>query len=87
MLDAPVSGAKAKAKDGTLALMVGGDPKLLRKVRPVLSKSGAQIFHTGGPGSGHATKALNKTTWAPRKRSRDSRPCWSARYSASIPGC
>jgi 3-hydroxyisobutyrate dehydrogenase len=59
MLDAPVSGAKAKAKDGTLALMVGGDRKLLRKVRPVLSKLGTQIFHTGGPGSGHATKALN----------------------------
>ena len=59
MLDAPVSGAKAKAKDGTLALMVGGDPKLLEKVRPVLSKMGNQIFHTGGIGSGHATKALN----------------------------
>lgn len=59
LLDAPVSGAKAKAADGTLALMVGGDPKLLRKVRPVLSKMGSEIFHTGGLGSGHATKALN----------------------------
>jgi 3-hydroxyisobutyrate dehydrogenase len=59
MLDSPVSGAKAKAADGTLALMVGGDTALLRRVRPVLSKMGTEIFHTGGLGSGHATKALN----------------------------
>ena len=59
MLDAPVSGAKAKAADGTLALMVGGDARLLAKVRPVLSTMGTQIFHTGALGSGHATKALN----------------------------
>ena len=59
MLDSPVSGAKAKAADGTLALMVGGDAKLLAEVRPVLSKMGTEIFHTGTLGSGHATKALN----------------------------
>jgi 3-hydroxyisobutyrate dehydrogenase len=59
MLDSPVSGAKAKAADGTLALMVGGDAALLKKVRPVLLAMGTEIFHTGGLGSGHATKALN----------------------------
>jgi 3-hydroxyisobutyrate dehydrogenase len=59
MLDSPVSGAKAKAADGTLALMVGGDAALLKKVRPVLSAMGSEIFHTGSLGSGHATKALN----------------------------
>jgi 3-hydroxyisobutyrate dehydrogenase len=59
MLDAPVSGAKAKAADGTLALMVGGDLAVLRLARPVLSKMGSEIFHTGALGSGHATKALN----------------------------
>jgi 3-hydroxyisobutyrate dehydrogenase len=59
MLDAPVSGAKAKAADGTLALMVGGEPNVLRRARPVLSKMGTEIFHTGALGSGHATKALN----------------------------
>jgi len=59
MLDSPVSGAKARAADGTLALMVGGDAALLAKVRPVLSAMGSAIFHTGGLGSGHATKALN----------------------------
>ncbi len=59
MLDSPVSGAKAKATDGTLALMVGGDATLLKRARPVLSAMGTEIFHTGGLGSGHATKALN----------------------------
>lgn len=59
MLDSPVSGAKAKAKDGTLALMVGGDPKVLRKARPVLLTMGSEIFPTGALGSGHAVKALN----------------------------
>jgi 3-hydroxyisobutyrate dehydrogenase len=59
MLDCPVSGARAKAADGTLALMVGGDAALLERVRPVLSAMGTEIFHTGGLGSGHATKALN----------------------------
>ena len=46
MLDSPVSGARAKAADGTLALMVGGDPALLKRVRPVLSAMGSEIFHT-----------------------------------------
>ena len=59
LLDAPVSGAKAKAADGTLALMVGGEAALLERVRPLLSKMGSEIFHTGALGSGHATKALN----------------------------
>ena len=59
MVDAPVSGATAKARDGTLAIMVGGKPEAIRRVRSVLEKMGTQIFLTGGLGSGHATKALN----------------------------
>jgi 3-hydroxyisobutyrate dehydrogenase len=59
MLDAPVSGAIAKARDGTLALMVGGDAVVLEEARSVLATMGSEIFHTGGLGSGHATKALN----------------------------
>lgn len=59
MLDAPVSGAVAKARDGTLAIMVGGEPAVVRRARPVLERLGSQIFHTGALGSGHAVKALN----------------------------
>jgi 3-hydroxyisobutyrate dehydrogenase len=59
LLDAPVSGAKAKAADGTLAIMVGGDARVLKRARPVLGSLGTEIFHCGATGSGHAAKALN----------------------------
>jgi 3-hydroxyisobutyrate dehydrogenase len=58
-IDAPVSGAVGKAKDGTLAIMVGGEAAALRKVEPVLRAMGTQIFHCGPLGAGHAVKALN----------------------------
>jgi 3-hydroxyisobutyrate dehydrogenase len=59
MVDAPVSGAVAKARDGTLAIMVGGKESDIARVRPVLEKMGTEIFHCGETGAGHATKALN----------------------------
>lgn len=59
MVDAPVSGAVAKARDGTLAIMVGGNEADIGRVRPVLEKMGTEIFHCGEIGAGHATKALN----------------------------
>jgi 3-hydroxyisobutyrate dehydrogenase len=59
MVDAPVSGAKFKAKDGTLAIMVGGEKEAFAQVLPVLQKLGNQIFHVGPLGAGHAVKALN----------------------------
>jgi 3-hydroxyisobutyrate dehydrogenase len=59
MVDAPVSGAKFKAKDGTLAIMAGGDLEDFARVLPVLQKLGNQIFHVGPLGAGHAVKALN----------------------------
>ncbi len=59
MVDAPVSGAIAKARDGTLSIMVGGDEAAISRVRPVLEKMGTEIFHCGELGAGHATKALN----------------------------
>lgn len=59
MVDAPVSGARFKAKDGTLAIMAGGDKQAFRKVLPVLKRLGSDIFHVGPLGAGHAVKALN----------------------------
>ncbi len=59
LVDAPVSGAVAGAKDGTLAIMVGGSPQAFNKVRFLLEKLGNQIFHVGPLGAGHAVKALN----------------------------
>jgi 3-hydroxyisobutyrate dehydrogenase len=59
MVDAPVSGAKFKAKDGTLAIMCGGEKEAFARVLPALQKMGNQIFHVGPLGAGHAVKALN----------------------------
>jgi 3-hydroxyisobutyrate dehydrogenase len=59
LVDAPVSGAVAGAKDGTLAIMAGGSLEALNKVRFLLEKLGNRIFHVGPLGAGHAVKALN----------------------------
>ncbi len=59
MIDAPVSGGRAKAHDGTLTLIVGGDDAVIDRCQPVLEAMDEAIFRTGGIGSGHAIKALN----------------------------
>lgn len=59
MIDAPVSGGRAKAVDGTLTLMVGGEDAVIDRCLSVLEAMSANIFRTGAVGSGHATKALN----------------------------
>jgi 3-hydroxyisobutyrate dehydrogenase len=59
LVDAPVSGAIAKAKDATLAIMAGGRREALQKAEPVLRAIGKDLFHVGPVGAGHAVKALN----------------------------
>ena len=59
LVDAPVSGGVRRALDGTLATMVGGDPDVIARVRPVLEVMAKQVFLTGALGTGHAMKALN----------------------------
>lgn len=59
LVDAPVSGGVKKAKDGSLAIMVGGSEAALARCKPLLETMGTKIFHTGAIGSGHAMKALN----------------------------
>ena len=58
-LDAPVSGALPKAIEGTLTIMVGGDPKDLEEARPVLAALGTTIIHVGPVGSGEVAKICN----------------------------
>jgi 3-hydroxyisobutyrate dehydrogenase-like beta-hydroxyacid dehydrogenase len=60
MLDAPVTGGVAGARDGTLIIMVGGDQPVLDRVRPVLDSLGTHIVHMGGPGAGQTAKACNQ---------------------------
>ncbi|MBI2202293.1 MAG: NAD-binding protein [Candidatus Rokubacteria bacterium] len=58
-IDAPVSGGVPRATDGTLAIMVGGEPKDVDEARPVLSAMGAHIFHVGPVGAGEVAKLCN----------------------------
>jgi 3-hydroxyisobutyrate dehydrogenase len=59
-LDAPVSGGVVGAERGKLTIMVGGNPAVLERVRPVLAKFGEKIVHCGPVGAGHALKAVNQ---------------------------
>jgi len=58
-LEAPVSGGVSGARAATLAIMVGGDPEVLTRVRPVLRAIGPNIFSVGSVGAGNTVKAIN----------------------------
>lgn len=58
--DAPVSGMEARAREGTLTIMYGGDADLFSEVRPVLESMGNKILHMGKTGSGQLTKLINQ---------------------------
>jgi 3-hydroxyisobutyrate dehydrogenase len=58
-LDAPVSGGVKRAKEGTLAILVGGDAQVLARCKALLDAMGTSVLHIGAAGSGHAAKALN----------------------------
>jgi 3-hydroxyisobutyrate dehydrogenase len=48
------------AKNGTLAIMVGGDEASLKGVLPVLEAMSSRIVYMGKTGAGQATKAVNQ---------------------------
>ena len=58
-LDAPVSGGPSGAKNGTLAIMVGGADDLFARARPVLDAMSAKLVHIGPPGAGNVVKLIN----------------------------
>lgn len=64
LIDAPVSGAAAKARSAELAIMVGGDAETVERLRPILSHMGQKLIATGKPGAAHAMKALNNYVYA-----------------------
>lgn len=60
MLDAPVSGGEPKAIEGTLAIMVGGDEQVFKKVKDLLLKMGSSAVLCGDIGAGNVTKLANQ---------------------------
>jgi 3-hydroxyisobutyrate dehydrogenase len=63
-VDAPVSGGKRGAEEGTLTIMCGGDTADVERVRPVLAAFGKLIVHCGGVGAGDMVKAVNQALLA-----------------------
>jgi 3-hydroxyisobutyrate dehydrogenase-like beta-hydroxyacid dehydrogenase len=59
-LDGPVSGMEARAKNGTLTVMVGGDSKAMGKIQPLLEAIGNNIIYMGKSGNGQLTKLMNQ---------------------------
>ena len=59
-LDAPVSGGDIGARQGTLAIMVGGPEEALERVRPIFEAMGKTITHVGDAGAGQIAKAANQ---------------------------
>ncbi len=59
-LDAPVSGGDIGAKNGTLAIMIGGDKKAYEKVLPFFELMGKNISYMGKEGAGQHTKMSNQ---------------------------
>jgi 3-hydroxyisobutyrate dehydrogenase len=63
-VDAPVSGGRSGAEQGTLTIMCGGGAAVFERVRPVLAAFGKNIVHCGEVGAGDMVKAVNQALLA-----------------------
>lgn len=63
-LDAPVTGSRPRAEDGTLTIMAGGSESDFERARPVLEAMGKLVIHVGPQGHGSIVKLLNNTAAA-----------------------
>ncbi|HXV11907.1 MAG TPA: NAD(P)-dependent oxidoreductase [Burkholderiales bacterium] len=59
-LDAPVSGGQSGAQSGQLGIMVGGDPAIFERAKPVLDLYARSCALIGPAGSGQLTKMVNQ---------------------------
>ncbi len=59
-LDAPLSGGEAGAREGSLAVMVGGSSAALAVARPILDVIASTVVHMGDVGTGQVAKACNQ---------------------------
>lgn len=69
LLDAPLTGGAPGAQTRMLMFMVGGEPEVFERVRPIFEKLGRATFHLGEQGLGMAAKLVNSAiafsaTWA-----------------------
>lgn len=64
VLDAPVSGGDIGAKNGTLAIMVGGNESAFHEISPIFNVLGDNIVWHGAAGAGQHAKLANQITIA-----------------------
>ena len=64
MLDAPVTGSSPRAEEGSLTIMVGGEPESFARARPLLEPMGKLIVHVGELGQGQMLKLINNSLGA-----------------------
>jgi 3-hydroxyisobutyrate dehydrogenase len=59
-VDAPVAGSVGPASEGSLAIMVGGEPEAVERAGPLLAVLGdpRRIWHVGAVGCGQAAKLM-----------------------------
>jgi 3-hydroxyisobutyrate dehydrogenase len=59
-LDAPVSGGDVGAREGKLAIMIGGEKKTYEQILPLFELMGENIAYMGEAGAGQHTKMSNQ---------------------------
>lgn len=59
-IDAPVSGGVPGAREGSLAIMAGGEADEIERVRPVIALMAHRFTHMGPSGAGQTTKLCNQ---------------------------
>lgn len=60
LVDAPVSGGEAGAKNAALSIMVGSSEADFAEAKPILDTVGKTVVHVGPSGSGQTVKAANQ---------------------------
>ncbi|RQH04974.1 NAD(P)-dependent oxidoreductase [Paraburkholderia dinghuensis] len=63
LVDAPVSGGAAAAREGRLAVMVGGSEAAFERCRPLFAAFGNPVVHMGETGAGQFAKIVNNALY------------------------
>jgi 3-hydroxyisobutyrate dehydrogenase-like beta-hydroxyacid dehydrogenase len=68
LLEAPLTGGAPGAKARMLVFLVGGEPEVFERCRPLLAKLGRAVFYFGPLGHGNTAKLVNSllaftSTW------------------------
>jgi 3-hydroxyisobutyrate dehydrogenase len=61
LLEAPVTGSKNGARDGTLVVMTGGPAELHAACEPVIAAFASKVIHCGPLGAGSVVKLIGNT--------------------------